>query len=276
MRWPVCASKPCISHPVGCTRTHAHPGHMVQMPSLQQRLIETPYFDKPLKAVTSVAVTNWKRQKEELIRSDFLSYKSGVMTRHTQVWAAHVFSEHQLCSLNGWCWELMTSRHIKLCRVLYQNWKRLQIGGWITGSCIRNPSPPPSLSLILLIFSSICSQCYVEWGFWPKQCRASLFHCTYCILIAFVHIFPLWAHTLRNTAGVRCWCCTSVCILLCITGTKGLLVYVSVRDLYFLLSWFNSDHRIISICRLKQLWFAVPAEIGRWLTHEQSAIYEDV
>lgn len=106
---------------------------------------KTSHLDKALEAVTSAAVTNWKRQKEDLIRTDFLSYKSGVTTQRQQVWAVHGFSEHQLCSLNGRCWELMTSRHIKLCRVLYQNWKCLQIGGWIiTGSCIRNPLPSPT------------------------------------------------------------------------------------------------------------------------------------
>lgn len=201
MRWPVCASKPCISHPVGCTRTHAHPGHMVQMPSLQQRLIETPYFDKPLKAVTSVAVTNWKRQKEELIRSDFLSYKSGVMTRHTQVWAAHVFSEHQLCSLNGWCWELMTSRHIKLCRVLYQNWKRLQIGGWITGSCIRNPPPPP------IIINTSHFQLHLQ----PVLCRVGLLAQTmpgFIVSLHILHFDSICTHFPRLSSHTpqHCWC----------------------------------------------------------------------
>lgn len=51
-------------------------------------------FDKPLKPVTSAAVTNWRRQKEELIRSDFLSYKSGVTTgrAHTSLSRARVHS----------------------------------------------------------------------------------------------------------------------------------------------------------------------------------------
>lgn len=139
----VCASKPFIFRPGGRTRTYTRTpwGHGPNVLSAAE--IDTaekrPHFHKPLRAVTGAAVTNCERQKEELIRSDFLSYKSGVTTRRTPVWAVHVSSEHQLCSLNGRRWELMTSRRIKL----YQNRKCLQIEGWITGSCIRNPPLPP-------------------------------------------------------------------------------------------------------------------------------------
>lgn len=59
-----------------------------------------PHFDKHLEAVTSAAVANWKRQKEELIRSDFLSYKSGLTAQRTQVWAPAVQSEWLVLGIN--------------------------------------------------------------------------------------------------------------------------------------------------------------------------------
>lgn len=189
----VCASEPFIFRPGGRTRTYTRTPWGRGPNVLSAAEIDTaekrPHFHKPLEAVTSAAVTNWERQKEELIRSDFLSYKSGVATQRTPVWAVHVSSEHQLCSLNGRRWELMTSRRIKL-----KTESACKSEAGLLG--VASEIPPFLLLLVLLIIINTSHfqlhlQRYVEWAFWTKQCQASLFHRTYCIFIAFLHIFHL-------------------------------------------------------------------------------------
>lgn len=113
-------------------------------------------------------------------------------------------------------------------------------------------------------------------------CWASLYHCTYHILIAFcpfssfnlAHLHPSvlqlrqWQRSRVNTnitAGVahrhtHRFCISGVC----------LLVYESVR-LFFFLSLCYSDHRIM---RLNQFWFPAPAEIGLRLTPERWVMYD--
>lgn len=85
----VCASKPFIFRPKGRTRTYTRTPWGRGPNVLSAAEIDTaekrPHFHKPLEAVTSAAVSDWERQKEELISSYFLSYKSGVTTRRTPV-----------------------------------------------------------------------------------------------------------------------------------------------------------------------------------------------
>lgn len=147
-------------------RAHAHPN------DLSAAEIYTgwkmPHFDKPLEAVTSAAVTNWKRQKEELIRSDFLSRARVLST------SCAVQSEWSMLGIN----DTETHKNSAQCSIKTESVFKSEAG--LQGVVSEIPPSP----LFLIIINTSHFQLHLQ----PVLCRVGLLNQTMPGFIVSLHI----------------------------------------------------------------------------------------